>query len=188
MPKLYDVPYYDEEQIKILEEKEMQFPYSSLYMKYDSLKRQYIPTEELLLKFGINVDLLTNSSPAGIQIELENISDQIYAYIDKNSGSNIEILKFIIAKGIRRGMSSYRFRCVFEEILRKQAEFYAINGDATKIAGIDLEQKQGINKGIAINEDRHISPNVKLLLMDLGLCWPGSYDNQFGNCSLRNDW
>jgi len=188
MPKIYIAPYYDEEQIESLEEKDMIFPYSSMYMKYDSLKRQYIPTEELLLKYGINTDLLSNSSTSGIGLELQNISDQIYAYINKNSGSNIEILKFIIAKGIRRGLSPYRFRCMFEEILRKQAEFYVLNGDATKIAGIDLEQKQGINKGIAINEDRHISPNVKLLLMDLGLCWPGSYDNQFGNCSLRSDW
>lgn len=101
MPKLYQAPIYTEEQIEELEEKEMHFPYSSKYLVYNSLKRQYIPTEALLLKHGINISEFLSStgdnSPTAIANELEYISDQIYTYIDKVSGSDINILKYIIA-------------------------------------------------------------------------------------------
>ena len=54
--KQFKAPYYSEEQMAELEEKDLQFPYSDKYLTYDSVKRQYIPTEALLLKH--NVDLV----------------------------------------------------------------------------------------------------------------------------------
>lgn len=178
MPKIYEAPYYTEEQIEEMEEKDMKFPYSDKYMVYDGLKRQYIPTESLLLKYGINLDefLRSSGSDSPVSLELEFISDQIYSYIDKTSGSTIDILKYIIAKSFRRGMSKYRFRLLFEEILAKQAKYYVDNDDLTKSSGVDIESKQYLGKGVLLNEDRHIDPKVKTLLMDLGLSWAGSYD------------
>lgn len=192
MPKLFKAPIYTDEQIEEMDEKEMTFPYTSKYMRYDSLKRQYIPTEALLLKHGIRLgDFLTSAgedAQANINEELEYISDQIYTHINKNSGSNIETLKWIIAKGVKRGISPFRFRLLFEEILWKQARFYVDNDDPSKSTGIDMEQKQWLNKGVLVNEDRHIDPKVKIMLMDLGLCWAGSYDNQFGGLVAQNNW
>jgi len=192
MPKLFKAPFYTEEQIEELNENEMVFPFSNKFMRYDSIKRQYIPTEALLLKHGIRLgDFLVSAgedSQANINDELEYISDQIYTHINKNSGSSIETLKWMIAKGVKRGMSPYRFRLLFEEILWKQARFYTDNDDPTKSTGIDMEQKQWLNKGVLVNEDRHIDPKVKILLRDLGLCWAGSYDNQFGGFAAREDW
>lgn len=187
MPKLFSAKYYNEDEIENLEDNEIEFPYSDEYMKYDSLKRQYIPTEQLLLNSGINTKILVNS-PIGLKKELENISDQIYSYINKSSGSSLDTLKFMIAKGIKRGMSSFRFRFQFQEILRKQAEFYILNGDPSKITGIDLEKNTALNKGNLINEDRQIDPEVKILLLDLGLLWNGSYDKQFRSYMGQNDW
>ena len=178
MPKIYVAPYYTEEQIEEMEERDMKFPYSDKYMVYDGLKRQYIPTESLLLKYGINLDefLRSSGSDSPASLELEYVSDQIYSYIDKSSGSTIDILKYIIAKSFRRGMSKYRFRLLFEEILAKQAKYYVDNDDLTKSSGVDIESKQYLGKGVLLNEDRHIDPKVKTLLMDLGLSWAGSYD------------
>jgi len=192
MPKIYEAPIYTEEQILEMEEKDMQFPFSSKYMVYDSIKRQYVPTEALLLKHGIDIHAFLSSTgnytPTQIKNELEYISDQIYTYINKKSGSNIETLKCIVAKGIRRGISQFRFRVMFEEILWKQARFYIENDDLTKTTGVDMEQKQWINKGVLNYEDRHIDPKIKIMLMDLGLCWAGSYDNQFAGLISKQDW
>lgn len=192
MPKLYKAPYYSEEEIEKLNEEDMMFPFSSKYMRYDSIKRQYIPTEELLIKHGIDLNgfLMSTGNDDSITIEneLEFISDQIYSYIDKKSGSNIETLKWIIAKGVRLGITPFRFRLIFEEILWKQARFYVNNDDPTKSVGLDIEQKQYLNKGALFNEDRQIDSKLKTSLMDLGLTWVGSYDKQFARFLLKEDW
>lgn len=192
MPKFYKAPIYTEEQIEEMDEKDMHFPFSSKYMVYDSVKRQYIPTEALLIKHGVNLreflEQVNNYSVNEINNELEYISDQIYAYIDKNSGSNMETLKCIVARGLKLGMSPFRYRTAFEEILWKQARFYMNNDDPSKSTGVDLEQKQWLNKGVLNNEDRHIDPKIKTMLMDLGLCWIGSYDKQFAGILGRQDW
>lgn len=192
MPKFYEAPFYTEEQIEQMEEKDMHFPYSTKYMKYDSVKRQYIPTLELLRKHGINLaeflETTENYSPLAVENELEYISDQIYNFIDKSSGSNIEILKCLVAKGIRFGITQFRFRAMFEEVLWKQARYYVNNDDPTKTTGLDIEQKQWLNKGVLFNENRHIDPKVKTMLMDLGLTWVGSYDRQFLGLVASKDW
>lgn len=192
MPKFYKAPFYTEEQIEEMEEKQMTFPYSNKYLRYDSVKRQYIPTEALLLKHGIDLAGFISSTgqdaQANINEELEYISDQVYACCSRNSGSSTETIKWLIAKGVKRGISPYRFRLRFEEILWKQAKFYVNNDDLTKTTGIDVEQKQWLNKGVLINEDRNIDPKVKVMLMDLGLCWVGSYDSQFGSFTAQDNW
>jgi len=193
MPKFYKAPIYTEEQIEELEEKDMHFPFSSKYMTYDGAKRQYIPTEALLLKHGVDlhgfiVSTKGSATPTDIQNELEYISDQIYSFINKSSGSRMDTLKCIVAKGIKLGMSPYRFRVSFEEILWKQASYYVDNDDLTKSTGVDMEQKQWLNKGVLNIEDRHINPKVKTLLMDLGLTWIGNYDRQFYGMVQRQDW
>ena len=192
MPKIFKAPTYTEEEIGAKDEKEMTFPFSSKYMVYDGMKRQYIPTEALLLKHGIDIHEFLRSTgrdtPINLLNELEYISDQIYSFISKNSGSNVETLKWIVAKGFRRGISPFRFRVMFEEVLWKQARFYVDNDDLTKATGVDMEQKQWINKGVLNYEDRHIDPKLKMMLMDLGLCWVGSYDNQLVGLVNKQDW
>lgn len=192
MPKIFKAQVYTQSEIEELEECDMEFPFSSRYMVYDGVKRQYIPTEELLIKHGVDLaDFLqstNNYSPAKINEELEYISDQIYTFIGKISGSSIETLKCIIAKGIRRGITPFRFRVMFEEILWKQARFYVNNDDLTKSTGVDLDQKQWISKGVLNFEDRQIDPQVKVMLMDLGLCWIGSFDEQFAGLVNKQDW
>lgn len=192
MPKMFIAPFYSEEQLEELDEKALTFPYSSKYMTYNSLKRQYIPTEALLLKHGIDIaemlDSVGDRTPENIQEELEYISDQIYSHIEKNSGSSSETLKCIVAKGLKLGMSPYRFRCEFEEILWKQARYYAMNDDPTKSTGIDMEQKQWLNKGVLYNEDRQIDPKLRASLRSLGLLWVGSYDKQFAHLVRQENW
>ena len=188
MPKLYKAPEYTEDEIEAMQEDEMSFPYTDKYMRYDSVKRQYIPTEELLVKHGVDFNKYLLNDPVKVAEELEYISDQIYTYIAKRSGSNSNVLKWIIAKGVRRGMTPFRFRTAFEEAMWKQAIFYLNNGDPTKNTGLDLEQKQWLNKDVLENEDRQIDPRVKVLLMNLGLTWLGSYDDWFGGFALSEDW
>lgn len=192
MPKVFNAPYYTEEEIAELDEKDMTFPFSSKYMKYDSIKRQYIPTEALLLKHNIDIHEFLQStgedSPTQVKEELEYISDQIYTIITELSESQSNTLKWIVAKGYRVGMSPYRFRLAFEEILWNQARFYTSNDDPTKSMGLDVEQKQWINKSVLYTENRQIDKQVKTKLMDLGLLWAGSYDNQLRGLVAREDW
>lgn len=192
MPKIFEALFYTTEQLKALNEEDLIFPFSTEYMRYDGLKQQYIPTEELLNKHGVDLKGFLAStgrnSPTNVNEELEYISDQIYTCIFKNSGSSIETLKCIVAKSIRRGITPFRFRLLFEEILWKQARFYINNDDPTKTTGIDIEQKQWINKGVLINEDRQIDPQVKAMLMQLGLTWVGSYDKMFFGLVSQKNW
>ncbi len=85
-------------------------------------------------------------------------------------------------------MSPFRFRTTFEEILWKQAKYYINNDDLSKSSGVDVEQKQWLNKGVLVNENRNIDPRVKVMLMDLGLSWVGSYDKQFCGLVQKQDW
>lgn len=192
MPKIFEAPFYTEKELKEMDERELTFPFSTKYMRYDGVKQQYIPTEELLTKHGVDLAGFLASTgrntPQNVNEELEYISDQVYTYIFKNSGSNIDTLKCIVAKGIRRGMSSFRFRLLFEEILWKQARFYVNNDDPTKATGIDMEQKQWLNKGVLNNEDRQIDQQVKVKLMQLGLSWVGSYDKMFFGLVAQKNW
>lgn len=192
MPKLFKAPIYTEVQIEEMKEKDMIFPFTSKYMRYDNVKRQYIPTEALLLKQGINLNEFLQTTdedtPTNINNELEYISDQVYSYIFKNSGSNMNTLKWMIAKSVRYGMTPFRFRLAFEEILWKQARFYVSNDDISKSSGVDVEQKQWLNKGVLVNESRNIEPQVKIMLMDLGLTWVGSYDKQFSGLVTQENW
>lgn len=192
MPKLYEAPFYTEDEVQEMEEKDMSFPYSSKYMRYDSLKRQYVPTEALLLKHNISladfIESTGRDAQADMEEELEYISDQVYACIDRNSGSNSETLRWLVAKSYRRGMTQFRVRLLFEEILWKQAKFYVENDDLTKSSGVDMEQKQWLNKGVYLLEDRYIDSKVKTKLTNLGLCWRGSYDEQFCGLICQNNW
>ncbi len=78
MPKLYQAPFYTVEELERLEEQEIHFPYRDRYMEYDSLKRQYIATEALLLKNNIDIEESLQWKGGSIEQELEHISDQIY--------------------------------------------------------------------------------------------------------------
>lgn len=192
MPKFFEAPYYTNEELSQMDEKDIVYPFSDEDMVYDSVKRQYVPTEKLLLKHGIDITkrfgttfLNTPKNPID---ELNYISDQIYTFIDKCSGSNIDTLKWIIAKGVKLGMSPYRFRLLFKEILWKQALYYATNDDATKYSSLDFENTKYLNKNAQYNEDRNIDPKVKTNLMDLGLIWEGSYDYLFYCFMSKNNW
>ena len=55
MPKIFEAPFYTEEELKEMDESELTFPFSTEYMRYDGVKQQYIPTEELLTKHGIDL-------------------------------------------------------------------------------------------------------------------------------------
>lgn len=192
MAKFFEAPFYTENELREKNEAELVFPFSTIYLRYDSIKRQYIPTQELLLRHGVDLNgflaAVGEDTPTMVNNELEYISDQVYAYIAKSSGSSGETLKWMIAKGVRRGMTPFRFRLLFEEILWKQARFYVNNDDPSKSTGMDIEQKQYLGKGVLLNEDRHIDPKIKIMLMDLGLCWVGSYDWQFRDYVFKKDW
>jgi hypothetical protein len=185
MPKTFDAIHYSDEHLELLEEAEMSFPYSDKRLVYDGNKHQYIPTKAFLIDNGVEVDEM---QPNELKEMLEHVSSQIYDYADKKSGSNIETIKFIIAKGIRRGISPFRFRKNIEDIMLKQARFFVRNGDISMQSGIDMFDKRSISKDEMLREDRHIAPQVKNLLMDLGLTWTGSYDSMFMRYKTEKNW
>lgn len=188
MPKEYKAPFYTEDEIESLQEVDMHYPYSCKYMRYDGKKRQYIPTEALLLKYDIDLEATLQYKGGNIEQELEHISDQVYSYISKHSGSSLETLKYKIARGLRKGMTPYRFRNIFLEIFVKQAKFYLENDDITMHSGVDIVEKKWIQKGVLLGEDRQIHPIVQMLLYDLGLCWQGAYDATFESQTMQQDW
>ena len=189
MPKIFKAPYFTQDEIELMPNNDgrLRRPYSDDYLVYDGTKRQYVPTEKLMIENNIDFESINPGDPNGRNGELMKVSDQIYGYNDKKSGSNIETLKCIIAHHYRLGITPFRFREMLKDIFIRQARFYAENGDITDTMTVDVANKQWVDRAI-MTEDRQIDPKVKLLLMDLGLCWVGSYDDQFRALVFREDW
>ena len=186
----FKAPFYTQSQIDAMDEKDIEFPFSDKWMKYDEDKQQYLPTFELLKKYGINLELdpTLQNKPQAINNELEKISDQIYDYIYRKSGSNTVTLKWIVAKSIRRGMTRLQFRNELKDIMRKQANYYVNNDDLTEYSNTDIYDKRSIDSGVMLSENRHISYKVKASLESLGLAWCGSYDNMFFRFLAEKNW
>ena len=89
MPKIFEAPFCTEEELKEMDESELTFPFSTEYMRYDGVKQQYIPTEELLTKHGIDLTgFLTSTgrnTPQNVNEELERAQNAI-----KELGGEIE--------------------------------------------------------------------------------------------------
>ena len=189
MPKIFKAPKYSQEEIELMPNNDgrLRRPYSDDYLEYDGIKRQYVPTDKLMTENGINFESTHEGDPNARNDELEHVSDQIYTFIDKKSGSNIETLKWLLAHHYRPGIAPFRFREMLKDIFVRQARFYAVNGDLSDTVTVDVANKQWVDRAI-MTEDRHIDPKVKILLMDLGLTWVGSYDEQFRGAIAREDW
>ena len=189
MPKIFKAPYFTQDEIELMPNNDgrLRRPYTDDYLKYDAIKRQYVPTDKLMTENRIDFESVNHGDPNGRNDDLEHISDQIYAFIDKKSGSNIETLKWLVAHHYRLGITPFRFREMLKEIFIKQGRFYATNGDLSDTVTVDVANKQWVDRAI-MTEDRHIDPRVKTMLMDLGLTWVGSYDDQFRGALAREDW
>jgi len=171
--KFYQAPVYSNAMIELLDERNMGFPFTCDYMRYDGAKQQYIPTYELIMQKGIR---LMEVEPTDRNNALERISDQIYKEIARNNGTTLRGLKCMIAKGISPvNMSPFRFRLAFMDILWRQADFYVINNDPERYVGAGMEHS-------------NIYKSVQTDLDSLGLRFAGSYDNSLLMHLRREDW
>ena len=186
MPKIYKAPFYTEGQIETLSEAQMHFPFSDKNMEYDGLSRQYLPTEALLIEKGMGQYL--PDDPTEKDNIRRHISDQIYTYMSKHNLSNIESLKYLVARAYKFGMSPFRYRLLFQDILWKQAQYFFLNGDLESTPGVDLGTASVIQKSAMRLQDRNIFPKCITYLRDLGLSYSGAYDTWLRFNILQKDW
>jgi hypothetical protein len=176
MPQILNAPTYTARQIADMpaNDPRLRSPFNDEDLTYDTIRRQYIPTDALMMKNSINFEKMNDGAPNDRNDDLIKVSDQIYTYADKNSGSGLEDLKALVAHHFKSGIAPFRFREILKLIFVKQARFYADNGDYSDVMTVDVANKQWVDK-VIMNEDRHIHPQVKLMLRDIGLNWVGDY-------------
>jgi len=189
MPKVFIAPFFTAKEIEEMPHNDprLRKPFSCEDMFYDGIKRQYIPTPRLYTANGINFESLNPGEPNERNQDCEHVSDQIYAFSDKQSGSDIETLKCLVAHHYRTGITPFRFREMVKDIFVRQGRFYANNGDYCDAMTVDIANKQWVDK-VIMNEDRHIDPKVKQILQNLGLCWVGTYDRRMVSAIMSNEW
>jgi hypothetical protein len=87
----------------------------------------------------------------------------------------------MVARGINNvSMSPFRFRQQFMEILWRQAEYYAINGDLETASGVDLGGFRSMPRNEMWRETRNIFPKCQTFLDNLGLRYAGQYHLTYG--------
>lgn len=192
MPQFWKPPFYTQEQIAMTEERDMHFPYSDKWLTYDPVYQGYIPTRELLIEHGIKLSKF-GSTPDQINTNLREMGRILYNFMNKANGSNMQVIKYIVARSWRDGISPYRVRKLMEEIFIDQCRYWAVNGNIEMYNGVDITNGQVLPRAQLRKEDRDVFAKIIGELDNLGLFYKGAYEREsiafsLGNIYSQNDW
>ena len=99
---IYNAPFYTEEQLRQLDEKQVHFPFSDKDAKYDGLYHQYELTSEYFEQRGRNLEQETidlyGEDPNRVQQFLHDLRTKFYLYIYTHNKSPRPLLNYMIAK------------------------------------------------------------------------------------------
>lgn len=174
--KTYIAPKYTRAQLELLDEGQVQFPFSDEDGEYIGRSHQYQLTNEYFIQKGYNLEKeLDGNNPEKVNNFLEFLRIKFYNYIYTNSGSSHRQLNYIIAKSRFHGFSPYEYRQEFLEAMYIQGLYLLNNGDISQITGIDLDTMQNMSIDVIRNQKRDMSPDAMRKLMHLGLNYYGRY-------------
>ena len=183
--KIYTAPYYTQEQIEVLDESEVHFPFSDKDATYVGLHHQYELTEKYFEERGRNLQLeVEGTAPDKVKLFLSDLRQKVYQYIYNTNKSTRQQLNYMIAKRGILGYSPYEYRQAFLEAMYIEGCYLLDNGDISSIAGVDFDTMQNMSADVMRGQDRDMHKDCLRALTTLGLRYFGRY--KF--CPQGNDW
>jgi len=174
--RFYEAPFYTEEQLMELDEKQIKFPFSDKDAVYIGKDHQYELTSAYFQERGVNLEkLLDGNEPDRVANFLRYLRLKFYTRIYNTNKSTRQQLNFMIAKKGLLGYTMYEYRQAFLEAMFLEGEYLAYNGDISQVSGVDLDNMQSIDIRTTREEDRDFSKDSIELLKTLGLRYFGKY-------------
>lgn len=174
---MYNAPTYTQDQLELLDPKEIQYPYSDEYMVYDGLKHQYRLTRKAFEENNINLQTdLPGDHPDKINNFLHGLQVKVYAHIYNSCKSTKNQIDYLIAKRGLRTMDIAEYRETFKEMMLLEGEYLIANGDPSKTSGMDLDTMQNMSIDVIRKQDRDWDKDALNLCNMLGLHYVKRYD------------
>lgn len=174
--KFYIAPFYTEEELYQLDEKEINFPFSDKDASYIGLDHQYELTSKYFQERGRNLEVeIPGNEPDKVKHFLTYLRRKFYLKIYNTNKSTRKQLNFMIAKRGLKGYSLYEYRQAFLEAMFLEGEYLLDNGDISSIAGVDLDTMQNMSVDVVRNQERDFHKDVIEALKTLGLRYYGRY-------------
>lgn len=183
--KIYQAPYYTEEQLQELDESQVHFPFSDKDATYVGLDHQYELTSKYFQERGRNLEVeIDGNQPDKVQLFLTALRRKFYTKIYNTNKSTRQQLNYIIAKKGIFGYTPYEYRQAFLEAMFIEGEYLLDNGDLSSVAGVDLDTMQNMSEDVMRMQERDFHRDALALLKTLGLRYYGRYNF----IPQGNDW
>ena len=173
---VYNAPFYTKEQLYLLDEKEIHFPFSDDDATYVGLDHQYELTSKYFQERGRNLEIeVTGNQPDKVKLFLTALRRKFYSRIYNTNKSTRQQINFMIAKRGIHGYTPYEYRQAFLEAMFIEGEYLLDNGDISSISGVDFDTMQNMSVDVMRNQERDFHKDAVEMLKTLGLRYFGKY-------------
>ena len=174
--EFYQAPFYTKEELELLDEKEVHFPFSDDDAEYIGKDHQYELTSKYFQERGRNLEIeVTGNQPDKVNQFLSTLRRKFYTKIYNTNKSSRQQLNYMIAKKGIRGYTPYEYRQAFLEAMFIEGEYLLDNGDISGISGVDLDTMQNMSADVIRNQERDFHKDAVEMLKTLGLRYFGRY-------------
>ena len=172
----YIAPYYSKEDLELLDEEELHFPFSDDDATYIGRDHQYELTSQYFQERGRNLEIeVEGDQPDKVKLFLAQLRRKFYSRIYNTNKSTRPQLNYMIAKRGLRGYTRYEYRQAFLEAMFIEGEYLLDNGDIAGIAGVDFDTMQNMSEDVMRNQERDFHKDAVEMLKTLGLRYFGKY-------------
>ena len=173
---VYEAPTYTKEQLAMMNESEMHFPFSDDDAKYIGLDHQYELTPEYFQERGRNLEVeIAGNQPDKVKYFLSDLRRKFYNRIYCTNKSTRQQLNYMIAKRGLLGYSPYEYRQAFLDAMYIEGCYLLDNGDISGISGVDLDTMQNMSADVIRHQERDMHKDAVEALKTLGLRYFGRY-------------
>lgn len=174
--EIYQAPFYTEEELALLDEKSIHFPFSDKDATYVGLDHQYELTSKYFEERGRNLELeISGNQPDKVKLFLTTLRRKFYSRIYNTNKSTRPQINYIIAKRGIHGYTPFEYRQAFLEAMFIEGEYLLDNGDIASIAGVDFDTMQNMSADVMRNQERDFHKDAIEMLKTLGLRYFGKY-------------
>ena len=173
----YIAPFYTKEEIELMGEDLLHYPFSDEDAVYIGLDHQYELTSKYFQERGRNLEVeIDGNQPDKVRIWLTALRRKFYTKIYNTNKSTRQQLNYIIAVRGVRGYTPFEYRQAFLEAMFIEGEYLLDNGDISGVAGIDLDTMQNMSEDVVRNQERDFHKDAIEMLKTLGLRYYGKYN------------
>lgn len=183
--KTFVAPIYTREDLEIMGEDELSFPFSDEDAVYDGKTHQYRLTPAYFQERGRNLNVeIDGDEPEKVKHWLMELQNKVYTFIYAHNQSTRRQMNYMIAKRPLRGFTPYEYRQAFLDAMFREGCYLLDNGDLSSVTGVDIDTMQNMSVAVMREQNRDFHKDCISALTSLGLCYMGRY--KF--CPRGEDW